>query len=248
MPDRGQRAYRDSLSRVDIEARVSRMVDVLLPLRGNDPLPPDLQMVVKVLALDYHVRFSYSDELGHGPSGGRILGMFTVDPLTILVSSVLPPWSPGFRRTLAHELGHLALHRNLIGGGRMISVDKPVPDTAKQLRYREAAQWSDLEWVEWQANEFAMGLILPRRFLQSLVFEAQHELGIRHNLGTLYLDDQPCNKLDSHRVVQAIALRSGFKMPLLWRRLRHLRILEDHQQRRVRPIVNSLDTLFEEED
>jgi hypothetical protein len=99
--------------------------------------------------------------------------------------------------------------------------------------------------VEWQANEFSMCLILPRRYLQMLVCKVQIDLHIKRNLGTIYLDDQPCNKRDSHRIVGEIAEISSAKPPLLWRRLRFLGILEDHQRKRLRPAFESLDALFE---
>ena len=239
------RSQREFLSRSDIEQRASLMLDYVLPDRGADPQPPDLQRVVSVLESQYGVRFSFSDELGGLPSGKRILGMFSVAPLMVRVSSSLPMWSSGFRRTLAHEIGHLVLHRKLIGDGKYISLEKPIVDTAKQLRYREAAELSDLGWVEWQANEFSMCLILPRRYLQILVCLVQKSLGINKNLGTMYLDDQPCNKWDCQQIVGEVAAMSGAKKPLLWRRLRFLGILEDHQKKRSRPVFEALDALFE---
>ena len=239
------RSPREFLSRTDIEERVSHMLDYVLPHRGNDTRPPDLQKVVAALDAQYPVRFSFSDELAHLPTGERILGKFTVDPLTIHVTSYLPLWSPRFRATLAHELGHLVLHRTMIGKGKYISRNKPMVDTARQLRYRETAELSDLGWVEWQANEFSMCLILPRRYLQMLVCEVQTALGITRNRGTIYLDDQPCNRQDCQRIVKTIVERSSAKEPLLWRRLRFLGILEDHQRRRARPVFESLDALFE---
>jgi len=242
------RSQRDILSRPKIEEHVGHMLDYVLPNRGNDPHPPDLQRIVTVLESRYPVRFSFSHDLGRLPTGERIFGTFAVAPLTIRVTSFLPKWSPRFQRTLAHELGHLVLHRKMIGKGKYISREKPIVDTARQLRYRETAELSDLGWVEWQANEFAMCLILPRRYLQVLVCSVQMGLGINRNLGTMYLDEQPCNKRDCHRIVNEIAERSAAKKPLLWRRLRFLGILEDHQKKRSRPAFEALDALFETDD
>jgi hypothetical protein len=224
------------------------MLDYVLPNRGNDADPPDLQKVVSVLDAKYGVRFSFSDDLGGLSTGERIFGMFTVDPLTIRVTSYLRLWSPRFCSTLAHELGHLVLHRGLIGKGKYISREKGIVDTARRLRYRETAELSDLGWLEWQANEFSMCLILPRRYLQMLVCAVQLDLDIKRNLGTIYLDDQPCNRRDCRRIVGKIVERSSVKAPLLWRRLRFLHILEDHQRKRARPVFESLDALFETGD
>jgi hypothetical protein len=133
----------------------------------------------------------------------------------------------------------------MIGDGKYISREKPIVDTAQQLRYRETAELSDLGWVEWQANEFSMCLILPRRFLQNLVIKSQLELRIYRNLGTMYLDDQTCNKCDCKKIVTRIKELYKVRDALLWRRLRFLGILEDHQKQRSRPMFESLDALFE---
>ncbi|MBM4054479.1 MAG: hypothetical protein FJ264_07380 [Planctomycetes bacterium] len=81
--------------------------------------------------------------------------------------------------------------------------------------------------------------------MQRLVISVQREIGIKKNLGTMYLDEQPCNKRDCNRIVVRIAELSGAKETLLWRRLRFLGILEDHQMSRVRPVFEVFDALFE---
>jgi len=232
------------LSRVDIEQRVNGMLDKIFPERGNDPRPPDLKQIVDVLDSRYNILFSFDKQLGR-LSEGVILGEFSVEPLSISISPTLSPWSPRFCKTLAHEIGHLVLHRKLIGKGKYISKEKPVVDTAKQLRYREMAELSDLGWAEWQANEFAMSLVLPRKYIQALVIFSQTILGINNNLGTMYFDDQPCNQSDCHKVANCIVEKSGADKTLLWRRLRFLGILEDRRSIRERSLFDSLDSLFE---
>ena len=239
------RSHREYLSRPDIEHRVQRMLQYVVPEWADAPGVPNLEKIVSVLQSRYKVHFVFADDLGVLSAGQKILGMFSVAPLTVRVCKSIPAWSPPFRKTLAHELGHLALHRDMIGNGKYISREKPIVDTARQLRYREAAELSDHGWVEWQANEFSMCLILPQRFLRALVIAAQLEIGITSNLGTVYLDDQPCNRRDAKRIISRIVELSGAKEPLLWRRLRFLGILEDHQKRRARPIFEALDALFE---
>ena len=224
------------------------MLQYIFPDRHNDTNPPDLRQAVEILHIKYRIGFSFSEILGRMPNGNKILGMFSVSPLIIRVCSSIKRWSPAFCRTLAHELGHLVLHRKMIGDGKQISREKPIIDTARQLRYRETAELSDLGWVEWQANEFAMCLILPRRYLQYLVVKAQIELGINRNIGTMYLDDQVCNMQNCGRIISRISGLMAINDALLWRRLRFLGILEDHQKRRAKPIFEMLDALFETEN
>ena len=247
MKEKRIKSKREYLSRTEIEERASHMLQYVLPDRGEDPNPPDLKKIVSVMRSKYNVQFSFSKNLGSLESGEKLLGMFHVNPLTISVCSSMDAWSPDFNRTLAHELGHLVLHRKMIGNGKYIPKDKPIVDTAQKLRYGETADLSDLGWVEWQANEFSMCLILPRKYIQVLVIFAQNKLGINKNLGTMYLDDQPCNKYDCKRIVDLIKELSGARENLLWRRLRFLGILEDHQKHRMRPAFESFDALFETE-
>ncbi len=232
------------MSRVQIEQRVGDMLQYLLPEQAESFQPPNLEKIAEVLQSKYNVHFSTKDELG-AIRGNKILGMFTVEPLTIHVCSTLTEWSSIFRRTFAHELGHLVLHRKLLGKGKYISKEKPIIDTFRQLKYRETAELSDLGWAEWQANEFAMSLLLPRKYMQMLVIKAHQELGISHNIGTVYLDDQPINKMDFHRVIHKINQASGAKVPLIKRKLRFLGILEDHRKKRSQSVFESLDALFE---
>jgi len=248
MNEKRTKSQREYLSRAGIEKRAGDMLQYLLPDRGDDTKPPDLQQVADVLQSKYKVRFSFSKNLGSLPGGEKIFGRFTVDPLSIQVCNSVSAWSPRFCRTLAHELGHLVLHRNMIGDGKHIPREKPIVDTERQLRYRETAELSDHGWVEWQANEFSMCLILPRRYLQGLVISVQKELGIKKNMGTMYLDDQPCNRQDCQKIVSRIAEQSGAEHKLLWRRLRFLGILEDYRGMRTRPTFKTFDALFDASD
>ena len=111
MDEKRTRSQREFLSRTDMEQRVCHMLDYVLPNREDDGSPPNLQRVVAQLQSQYRVRFIFSEDLGKLATGERIFGMFAVAPLTIRVAAQLPQRSPTFRRTLAHELGHLVLHR-----------------------------------------------------------------------------------------------------------------------------------------
>lgn len=249
MTKKWKKSEREYLSRSDIEERVNRMLVHVIPDSPNNTYPPDLKKIVKVLNEKFNVRFSFKKNLGFLSDRQKILGMFmvdpyVVDPYTIQICNSLTKWSPIFNKTLAHEIGHLALHRKLIGKGKFISKDKPIIDTAEQLKYFEHSGFSDHDWVEWQANEFAMCLILPRSFLMMLVARVQKDVGITKNLGNLYLDDQDCNKRDSRRIVNFISKSTGADQKLVWKRLRYLGILEDKQKLHPKPAFEILDKLF----
>jgi len=82
-----------------------------------------------------------------------------------------------YRFSLAHELAHVVLHRPIY----------------KEVHFRSAAEWkkmmlamdeADRSWIEWQANNFAGLLLVPRAPLRSAMQKAvtqaaEHGLDVR---------------------------------------------------------------------
>jgi hypothetical protein len=214
------------LSRNDIEYRVNRMLKTFYPKKYGE-IPQDLQSLMSILQSKCNMNFSYANNLGSFPDNKKILGTFMVDPYRISICSSIEPWSTLFKRTLAHEIGHFVLHRKMIGYGRYIPNEKQRADTDNSLRYGKMSEFSDLDWVEWQATEFAMCLILPREYIKKLVIKYQKKMGLIKNIGQMYLDDQPCNHSNCMKIVNDISEQSSIDTNLIWRRLRFLDILDD---------------------
>lgn len=186
--------------------------------------------------------FSDNEDLGTLPGNRTIYGEFNVEPLRIRVSSKLEQWSPRYRFTLAHEIGHFVLHRKLIGKGKFISREQIPRDSAHQLKYREMETLSDLGWVEWQANEFALALTLPIMALSKKIRQQQENLGISRNKGVIYLDDQPKNSINARRIVSSLARDFQIPRVFCWKRLRHLDLLQD--KRKIKTTHGIIDTSF----
>jgi Zn-dependent peptidase ImmA (M78 family) len=66
------------------------------------------------------------------------------------------------RFTIAHELGHLELHRGILSN--QVHVDKRFPILA-----RNASSASGLEKIEIEANQFAAALLMPNYIIQELL-------------------------------------------------------------------------------
>jgi Zn-dependent peptidase ImmA (M78 family) len=100
--------------------------------------------------LGAHIRFSPFDD--------EISGMIYIkDGVPIIgVNSLHPPNRQRF--TIAHECGHLVLHRDLIT--QTIHVDKKFP-----VLRRDDKSATGLERIEIQANQFAAELLMPHAFL-----------------------------------------------------------------------------------
>lgn len=100
--------------------------------------------------LGAHLRFS--------PLDGEISGMIYIrDGVPIIgVNSLHHPNRQRF--TIAHECGHLVLHRNLIT--QQVHVDKTFP-----VLRRDDVSATGTEKTEIQANQFAAELTMPHAFL-----------------------------------------------------------------------------------
>jgi Zn-dependent peptidase ImmA (M78 family) len=116
----------------------------LLARLGIQSAPTPVEKIAK--ALGAHVRFSPFDE--------ELSGMIYIkDGVPIIgVNSLHHPNRQ--RYTIAHELGHLELHRQLITGE--VHVDKNFP-----VLMRDPKSAKGTELLEIQANQFAAELLMP---------------------------------------------------------------------------------------
>jgi len=214
---------RHRLSRNDIDAKAEEVALHFDP-HAFARLSSPIYEVVTGLNDVYHIPFHFDQDLGYSAKGKKILGRFDFEPRQIFIDKVLPYDSPRFRWTLCHEVGHLVLHRKL--NPRLISRDAPqFVDTRTELRFIRSARWSEIEWIEWQANQFASGLLLPRPIVHTAVVVVQRELDIPRP-GSIYLDDQPWNVRDYIRVLRHVSTRLSVSRTVLRIRLLHLASLQ----------------------
>ncbi|TAM79641.1 MAG: ImmA/IrrE family metallo-endopeptidase [Acidobacteria bacterium] len=124
----------------------------LLARIGIQSAPTPVEKVAK--ALGAQVRFSpFDDELA---------GMVYIkDGVPIIgVNSLHHPNRQRF--TIAHELGHLELHREMITS--TVHVDKNFP-----VLMRDPKSATGTELLEIQANQFAAELLMPRKLIDQVL-------------------------------------------------------------------------------
>lgn len=94
----------------------------------------------------------------YAPLDGDLSGMVAMqdDVPVIGINALHHPNRQRF--TLAHEIGHLTLHRNLIEGS--VHVDK-------QILHRDIMTEAGTDWREIEANAFASELLMPESLLQA---------------------------------------------------------------------------------
>lgn len=132
------------------------------------------------------VEFVFDEILGIHEKD-ELLGKITFDPLRIYITKELQLNKPRWRFTLAHEVGHLILHRNILKTYVTENID-----IAEMLSLSGKFSNYTNKYLEIQANKFASVLLLPK---ESFLREVQIFFD-KENLrkGYLYLDHQQVNQ------------------------------------------------------
>ncbi len=137
------------MRRVDIESRAKEI------LRDHDLLdiPVDPLKVTKALGIKVmNAKFSEPDKSGAiSKRGGNVAIFLNNDDL------------PSRKRfTIAHEIGHCIIHMH-------DKDDSELVDTTDNFRsfYIEAPDWTDEKKMEWEANTFAVALLMDEELVRS---------------------------------------------------------------------------------
>ena len=88
------------------------MIEFFRPETLDRPVLTPITYVVEQSMKEFGLHFDATRDLGKNASGKRILGKFIFEPRTILIDRSLSN-DKRFSFTLAHEFGHLVLHRNV---------------------------------------------------------------------------------------------------------------------------------------
>lgn len=103
--------------------------------------------------------------------------------------------------TLAHEFAHILLHADT---GLNQSDYNSLEDSKFNPLTRKHNLENDKNWIEWQANQFASALLMPKDALKMRLILNQKLLGI-NRVGQLFLDDQECNKFDYIKITSKLS-------------------------------------------
>ena len=170
------------LSAESIDRYATRMVEEFLPCGTEVPVAIDIDRFIT----EYAELELEEDLLSHD---GHRLGMFvfeatdslpiwceerqraeerSVKARTVLIDS-RKQTEAGVRFTKAHECGH-ALFHNMVYRRRpellMLREDK---STLGRFERRNTENWTEINWMDWQANNFASCLLMPRPMVEKAI-------------------------------------------------------------------------------
>jgi Zn-dependent peptidase ImmA (M78 family) len=127
----------------------------------------------------------------------EVLGFFDLLKKRIIINKSISN-SLQYPFVIGHEIGHLILHSNL-------KVNKTTYNNFQDIQFNFFHQSYDIKndkhWVEWQANNFASCLLMPKSSIIARLIAIQKDLGISKQ-GSIFLDNQECNKKDYRDIVK----------------------------------------------
>jgi len=175
----------------------------------------------EVLAQQYSdIRINFADF----PQG--VLGALSFTDKIITLSNDLVDDVHRRNFTLAHELGHLYLHKPLLEKCNSALLD---------YEERFVANLPDeiIKRMEMQANLFASYLLIPQVPFVNEVARLFKEHSI--TTGRLYLDHQPCNKHDVYTILGALSIKFNVSKEAAKMRLLNegLLIIDNGQPQRI---------------
>lgn len=150
------------------------------------------------------------------------LGVCDFKSRKILLSPNLVVSSPRWRFTLAHEIGHLALHKRYFK-------DVEITDTEDSVLTPRSLSGS-ISRMEIQANLFASFLLMPNVLFFGQYIKAYERIGIPKRIyPRIYVDDQSVNKKDYYHLLDMLSRIFGVSKEVVEIRLKRYNLLDDNR-------------------
>lgn len=154
---------------------------------------------IEHLKIEYNLIFDFTKHL-ETVNGKSIQGYFDVKNKKILIDkSILQ--SEKFPFVLGHELGHFFLHSEL-----RVNQEKyeDFEDSQYDFYTDKHILVNDRNWIEWQANKFAISLFLPKDLFLSHLIAYRKSIGISR-AEHIFLDEQAINKQDYYKTIDYLS-------------------------------------------
>jgi Zn-dependent peptidase ImmA (M78 family) len=228
------------LSADDIELKAEEVISYfdkkILDVPQRTPLPE----FIKELNKKFNVVFDCSLPLGKTKHGNVILGKTQLKPKGIFVDVSLIN-DPRFKFILAHELGHLVLHR-FIDIKRTGYEEQELVETEISYVTGKKNLKTARDWMEWQANYFASAVLIPRATVMQAVIEKQKEMGIKRNIGQIVLEPKKYSVSDYKEIQKQLELIYVVNATNIEYRLKDLGILIDRMNLNVKHVSEFFKT------
>lgn len=180
--------------------------------------------IVTLLKGKYNIEIITSDKLNSGE-----LGKLDLKKNKIFISPNLEYNSPRWRFTLAHELGHVVLHKAILTeNGHYITTEEDLIDPLL-LNARILAK-PNLKRIEYQANLFASYVLLPNYPMGLKLTNIMLILNMEFTpyRKQIYYDDNPKNNGNCDKIFKYISKSFDVSVSVVKYRLIELNLLIDN--------------------
>lgn len=217
----------------EIEERAEYMLHLFSNASLQSPRATDIPGIISRLTKDHGVVFVFDEELGETRDGHKIRGRIAPKLRRIWIEPALQTQLYRFRFTVAHEIGHLALHR-----WRSIKNYETIDDTDDELRQQFNHAASSRQLVEWQANRYAAAMLMPRYTVAMALLNFHEEENIQRNRGRVFLDNTTANVTLYRETLGRLSLIYHISKTVARIRLDELGLLIDKRERRLKDLAD----------
>lgn len=218
----------DRISKEIIEELCIGILQEINPRILTDAENLDINALKNHLYEKYGITVQYHED-------GNLLGYCDISNNTISLHQNIK----GTKRELfilCHEFGHYKLHQKLI-------IDQFTYNNFTESEYNfkigKHSLTNPKHWIEWQANYFAVCMILPKSSILAMLWQHQQRLGL--NPGKLYLDDQKENLQNYQTLLYRLSEHFNVTRPNILYRLKEIQHYDNRSNlKNVREVLEGM--------
>lgn len=185
--------------------------------------PIEVFSFIEYLKQKHNINFHFNDRIVSS-DGLNLFGCCDVKSRTISIDKSIVGTNR-FLFVLGHELGHIFLHSK-------IKINQEHYQRFQDSHYNAFADRhlliNEKQWIEWQANQFSIALLLPKPLFIHEFTSYRKSLGIR-SFDHIYLDDQGINQRDLISTLNHLSIYFGVSKTSVKYRINELGLLTDNR-------------------
>jgi Zn-dependent peptidase ImmA (M78 family) len=166
--------------------KIENEANAILQINKINALETHLDRVVEYIVNKYKIRVDEASNLGLDRNGNQVLARFNPLKMTVEIYNGLDEHRKRF--TIAHEIGHVVLHRSYLINP-VSEIDLSLNSFNDYLLDEDTAKRAEI-----QANIFAAHLLMPKKIFLAKTMEIAVGLNYKPKGDYLiYIDEQHCN-------------------------------------------------------
>ncbi len=175
------------LSRRQIEFKTEDLLNQIDTNILSKSQPTPIERIERFIEIQKEIKIITNTEIISKER--KILGCYNAKDKQIIIDKSIIQ-NKNYPFVIAHEIGHLFLHNNLMVCNNSYELFEDPEFNFKLNRYELT---EDQHWIEWQANQFAASLLMPEETIRNVLYIFQKNNGIR-NKGIVFYDNQVDNQ------------------------------------------------------